>query len=260
MNLETLLLERMDQVAVITLNRPNKLNALNEMLLNELNRVITELKTDRSIRSIIITGSGEKAFAAGADLEEIASKSPFDLWQFLRQGQETFRTIESLGKPVIGAINGMALGGGAELALACTLRIAAENASFSFPEAGLGGLPGYGGTQRLPKIIGPTLALEYLLTGEVITSQLAGSLRLVNRVVPQADLMEASLKLAKKLTSKAPASVEMVLNSVAGSMDIPSVWGNFLEASLASICASTNDSKEGITSIQEKRRPVFKGN
>jgi len=260
MNLEALLLVRMNRVGVITLNRPKKLNALNEMLLRELNQVLNELKADKSIRSIIITGSGEKAFAAGADLEEIATKNPFDLWQFLRQGQETFRTIETLGKPVIGAINGMALGGGAELALACTLRIASENASFSFPESGLGGLPGYGGTQRLPKLIGQTMALEYLLTGDAINGQIAETLRLVNKVVPQADLMETSLKLAKKLTNKAPASVEMVLNAVAGSMEIPAVWGSLLEVSLASICSSTNDSKEGIAAIQEKRRPVFNGN
>ncbi len=259
MTLETLLLERIDNVAIISLNRPQKLNALNEMLLKELSNVLHELKLDKSIRVIMITGTGEKAFAAGADLEEIAGKNPIELWHFLRRGQEVFKSIEKLGKPVIGVINGMALGGGAELALACTIRIATENASFSFPEAGLGGLPGYGGTQRLPKIIGQSLALEYLLTGESISAQLAQTIHLVNQVVVKDDLMKASLKLAKKLATKAPASVEMVINAVSGSIEIPSEWGNFLESSLASLCSSTDDSKEGIAAIFEKRKPVFIG-
>lgn len=259
MQYETIVVERQYPVAVITLNRPQKLNALNSTLLGELGAAIQELRDDPAVRVVILTGSGEKAFAAGGDLEEIAGKEPYELWKFLQAGQDVFRELEAAGKPVIGAINGMALGGGAELALACTLRVASENASFSFPEAGLGGLPGYGGTQRLPRLIGKGLALEYLLTGDPITAQQALALHLVNRVVPLAALMDSAQGLAKKLAGKAPVSVQMIMKAVSASYEVSAEWGCLLEAGLAAICSSTGDSKEGISAVRERRKPVFQG-
>lgn len=256
---KVLLYEEVDQkVALVTINRPDKLNALNSSLLRELASMLEGIEKS-DIRVIILTGSGTKAFVAGADLEEVASCTPSALWDFLRQGQKVMRFIEGLGKPVIAAVNGFALGGGFELALACHLRVVVETAYFAFPEAGLGLMPGFGGTQRLPRTVGKTLALEYLLTGSRLQAAEAYRTGLVNRVAPAADLMPKALELAKQVASQSPAAVRFILQSVQGGSELAGERGELLEAGLTALCGTTEDSREGLTAFKERRKPAFTG-
>ncbi|MEW6275074.1 MAG: enoyl-CoA hydratase-related protein [Bacillota bacterium] len=245
-------------IALVTINRPDKLNALNQNVLQELASKLEQIERSE-IRAVILTGAGSKAFVAGADLEEIASRSPFALWDFLRQGQKILRLIEELSKPVIAAVNGFALGGGFELALACPLRIAAETAYFAFPEAGLGLMPGFGGTQRLPKAIGKTLALEYLLTGARLGAAEAYRLGLVNRVVPGEEVLPKARELARQIAAQAPAAVQFILQSVRGGYELAGERGELLEAGLTALCGATEDSREGLAAFKERRKPVFQG-
>jgi enoyl-CoA hydratase len=259
MTFENLLLDRDGAIAVITINRPKVLNALNSQTIDELRRATLDLKFDTSVRAVIITGAGEKSFVAGADINELAVQSPVQGKEHARHGQHVFDLIENLGKPVIAAINGFALGGGCELALACTIRIAAENARLGQPEINLGIVPGYGGTQRLPRLVGKGVALDLLLTGRQITAQEALQVGLVTRVVPSAELMSEAKRLAGDLATKAPIAVQYILEAVHRGLEQPFDKGQFLEATLFGLVASTKDMREGTTAFLEKRKPSFKG-
>jgi enoyl-CoA hydratase len=259
MTFENLLLDRDGAIAVITINRPKVLNALNSQTIDELRRATLDLKFDTAVRAVIITGAGEKSFVAGADINELAVQSPVQGKEHARHGQHVFDLIENLGKPVIAAINGFALGGGCELALACTIRIAAENARLGQPEINLGIVPGYGGTQRLPRLVGKGVALDLLLTGRQVTAQDALQVGLVTRVVPSAELMSEAKRLAGDLATKAPIAVQYILEAVHRGLEQPFDKGQFLEATLFGLVASTKDMREGTTAFLEKRKPSFKG-
>ena len=259
MAFDNLLLERDGAVAVLTVNRPKVLNALNGQTLDELRRAVLELKHDAVIRAVIVTGSGEKSFIAGADINELAVQSPIDGREHAVRGQHVFDLIEHMGKPVIAAINGYALGGGCELAMACTIRIAADTAKLGQPEINLGIVPGYAGTQRLARIVGRGRALELLLTGDQVTAQEAHRLGLVNRVVPAADLMREARALAATLAAKAPVAVRYILEAVHKGLEMPFPQAETFEATLFGLVAATDDMREGTKAFLEKRKPEFTG-
>ena len=259
MTFENLLLERDGAVAILTVNRPHVLNALNGQTLTELSAALAEFKADASVRAIIVTGSGEKAFVAGADINELARLSPVEGQEHARRGQLTFDAVEQLGKPVIAAINGFALGGGCELAMACTVRLAADTARLGQPEINLGIIPGYGGSQRLPRLVGRGVALEMLLTGDMIPAQRAYEIGLVNRVVPAAELQTEARKLAQVLASKAPIATRYILDLVNHGLDAPLSQGQSLETALFGTIASSEDMREGTKAFLEKRKPVWQG-
>ncbi len=257
--LTTLLVERDDAVARVTINRPSVLNALSSRTLDELRQTLAALRDDDAVRVVVITGAGEKAFVAGADINELAEQSPTSGREHALAGQQVFDLIAQLGKPTIAAINGYALGGGCELAMACTLRIAADTAKLGQPEVNLGLIPGYGGTQRLPRLIGAGAALELLLTGQQISAQEAHRLGLVNRVVPAADLRAEVAALATLLASKPPIALRYIIEAVHQGLQMPVAEGLRFEASLFGLAASTDDMREGTRAFLEKRKPVFKG-
>ncbi|HTM23942.1 MAG TPA: enoyl-CoA hydratase-related protein [Vicinamibacterales bacterium] len=259
MSFENLLIERDAGVAVLTVNRPKVLNALNTQTLDELRRAILDLKHDDAVRAVILTGAGEKAFVAGADINELAVQSPTGGREHAVRGQHVLDLIEHLGKPVIAAINGYALGGGCELAMACTIRIAADTAKLGQPEINLGILPGYAGTQRLARIVGRGRALEILLTGDQLSAQEAHRLGLVNRVVPAASLMAEARALAATLAAKAPIAVRYILEAVHKGLEMPFPQAQIFEATLFGLVASTDDMREGTKAFLEKRKPDFKG-
>ena len=259
MTLENLLVDRDARVAVLTLNRPSVLNALNAATLDDLRRAALECRHDASIAAVVITGAGNKAFAAGADIRELAGKSAAEMQAHARHGQHVFDLIEHLGKPVVAAINGFALGGGCELALACTLRVAADTAVLGQPEVHLGLIPGFGGTQRLPRLVGTGAALDLLLTGRQVAADEALRLGLVNRVVPAAELMTAARALAADLAGRAPLATRYLLEAVHAGGDMSIEKGQLLEASLFGLAAATEDSREGTAAFLEKRAPQFKG-
>ena len=259
MTFDNLLIERDGAVAIVSLNRPKVLNALNSQTLTELASAMAAFKDDPDVRAIVVTGTGEKSFVAGADINELAALSPVAGQQHARHGQQIFDAIEQLGKPVIAAINGFALGGGCELAMACTLRIAADTARFGQPEINLGLIPGYAGSQRLPRLVGKGVALEILLTGDMIGAQRAYEIGLVNRVVPAAALMAEAKKLAHGLASKAPIAVRYILDAVNLGLDTPFAQGQYLETSLFGTIASSDDMREGTKAFLEKRKAVWQG-
>ncbi len=259
MSLANLLVEREGAVAVVTINRPAVRNALNGDTMRELREVMEELRHDASVRAIVLTGAGDKAFVAGADINELAVLSPVEGKEHARSGQAVLDFIENLGKPVVAAINGFALGGGCELAMACTLRIAADSARFGQPEINLGIIPGYAGSQRLPRLVGKGLALEMLLTGDMITAERAHAIGLVNRVVPAADLLNEAKRLAAALAAKAPIAARYILEAVNHGGDMSSEDGEFLEATLFGLVAATDDMKEGTQAFLDKRQPAWKG-
>jgi enoyl-CoA hydratase len=256
---ENLLLERDGAVAVVTVNRPGVLNALNGATLDELHRAVGDLTSDSAVRVLIVTGAGEKSFVAGADIRELAAMSAADSREYARQGQRVFDAIEQMGKPVIAAINGFALGGGCELAMACTLRIAADRARLGQPEIGLGLIPGFGGTQRLARLVGRAAALELLLTGRQVDGAEALRLGLVHRVVPAADLMATARALASELAAKPPVAMRYILESVHRGLDASLGDGQALEAALFGAIAATEDRREGTAAFLEKRTAVFRG-
>lgn len=258
-NLENLLVERDGAVATITINRPKVLNALNATTLDELRRTILALKHDDDVRVVVITGAGEKSFIAGADINELARQTPVSGREHARIGQHVFDLIENMGKPVIAAINGFALGGGCELAMACTLRIAADTARIGQPEINLGIIPGYAGSQRLPRLVGSGRALEILLTGDHITAQEAHRIGLVNRVVPAAELMAEVKKLAAALAAKAPVAIRYIIEAVNKGMQMPFPDAQVFEATLFGLVAATEDMREGTAAFLEKRKAEFKG-
>jgi len=259
MSFENLLLERRGAVAVLTINRPQVLNALNSSTIDQIRRAVLEFKHDADVRAVVITGAGEKSFVAGADINELAEQTPARGKEHARRGQHVFDLIEHLGKPVIAAVNGYALGGGCELAMACTLRVAADTARFGQPEINLGIIPGYGGTQRLARLVGKGIALDLLLTGRQVTSAEALELGLVNRVVPAADLMPVATSLAAELAAKAPVAVQYIIEAVNRGIEMPLDQGQFLEATLFGLVASTDDMREGTRAFLEKRKPGFTG-
>jgi enoyl-CoA hydratase len=256
---ETLLYEKRNGIGYVTINRPEKLNALNRKVMAELSACFESIQQDAEVRAVILTGAGEKSFVAGADVNELAMQEPVQGKQTSTRGQKVLDFIEGLGKPVIAAVNGYALGGGCELALACTLRIAAENARFGQPEAKLGILPGYGGTQRLPRLVGKGRAMELILTGEPISAQEAHRIGLVNQVATAKDLIAAAEALARKIMANGPLAVKFSMEAVNHGMEMTQEEGQFLEATLFGLCCTTADMKEGTRAFLEKRPAVFVG-
>ncbi|MGH9142002.1 MAG: enoyl-CoA hydratase-related protein [Vicinamibacterales bacterium] len=254
-----LLIERDEATAIVTINRPKVLNALNAQTLDELRRAVLDLKQDDSVRVLILTGAGEKAFVAGADINELAVQTPTGGREHALAGQHVFDLIENLGKPVIAAINGYALGGGCELAMACTLRLAADTAKLGQPEVALGLIPGYAGTQRLPRLVGKGKAMELILTGTPIAANQAERIGLVNRVVPAADLMTEARTLASQLAKSAPIALRYIINGVNKGTEMSFAEACQYEATLFGLVASTEDMKEGTAAFLEKRKAEFKG-
>ena len=259
MTFDNLLLQMVNAVAVVTVNRPKLLNALNLKTVDEMDACIAELSTDAGVRAIVITGAGDRSFIAGADISEVARMTPTMAHDAAQRGQALCSRIERCNKPVIAAINGFALGGGCELAMACTVRIAADTAKLGQPEITLGLLPGFGGTQRLPRLVGPGRALELMLSGDLIDAQEAWRLGLVNRVVAADRIRDESLALAKSFTERAPVAVRYILGAVRDGMQMTLDEGCAHEASLFGLAAATADMREGTQAFLEKRRAEFKG-
>jgi enoyl-CoA hydratase/carnithine racemase len=253
------LYEKKGPIAYVTVNRPKVLNALNTSTWADLQTAFEDAKADASILGVILTGAGEKAFIAGADISELAHVEAFDAEESSRFGQGVLDLVENLGKPVIAAISGFALGGGCETAMACTIGIAAEHARFGQPEVKLGLLPGGGGTQRLPRLVGKGRALQLILTGETISAQEAYRIGLVNEVVPAADLIARAETILKQIAANAPIAVKFSLEAANKGMDTSQAEGFALEASYFGICAATEDKEEGTSAFLEKRAPQFHG-
>jgi len=256
---ENLLVERDDAVLIVTFNRPAVLNALNAQTLDEFAAVIDDVRRDDAVRVVVVTGAGEKSFIAGADINELAVQTPVAGREHARRGQALFDRVERLGKPVIAAVNGFALGGGCELAMACTMRLASDAAKFGQPEINLGLLPGYAGSQRLPRLVGRGRALELLLTGAMISADEAYRIGLVNRVVPAAKLMEEARTLARTISTKPPVAVRYILEAVASGLDMSFADAQDYEATLFGLVATTEDMREGTRAFLEKRKPTFHG-
>ena len=259
MEYQNLIYSQSSGIATVTINRPTKLNALNSGTINELKTVFTSIKKDDDVNIVILTGAGEKAFVAGADIAELNQLDVISGKEFAEKGQEVFDLIENLGKPVIAAVNGFALGGGCELALACHIRIASENAKFGQPEVNLGVIPGYGGTQRLARLINKGRALEMILTGDMADAHEAFRLGIVNNVFPQESLMEEVKKVANKISAKGQIAIRMSVKAVVSTEELTQQDGQHLEASLFGVCCGSEDFKEGTSAFLEKRKPVFKG-
>jgi len=256
---DNLLFEVKRADAPLTFNRPNVLNALNRKTMDELGDCLNKVRADDAIRVLILTGAGEKAFIAGADINELSQQTPVNGREFTLYGQEIIHRLETLGKPAIAAINGFALGGGCEVALACTLRIASRNAKLGQPEVKLGIIPGYGGSQRLPRLCGKGVAHELILTGEMITAEEALRVGLVNRVVEPGELLATAEAIAKKIIANAPMAVQYSLEAVERGMEMPQEEGLYLEATLFGLCCATQDMREGTRAFLEKRPPKFEG-
>jgi enoyl-CoA hydratase len=256
---DNLLFEVNEKIARITFNRPNVLNALNRKTMDELGDCLKKVRADDDIRVLILTGAGEKAFIAGADINELSQQTPVVGREYTLYGQEIVHRLETLGKPVIAAINGFALGGGCELALACTLRIASRNAKLGQPEVKLGIIPGYGGSQRLPRLCGKGVAHELILTGEMISAEEALRVGLVNRVVESSDLLATAEAIAKKIIANAPLAVKYALEAVEHGMEMPQEEGLYLEATLFGLSCATQDMREGTRAFLEKRPAKFEG-
>jgi len=256
---ENLLYEVKDGIAQITFNRAAVLNALNRKTIEELGDCLNAARKDHRVRVLILTGAGEKAFIAGADINELAKQTPVEGKEFSVYGQEVIHRLETMGKPSIAAINGFALGGGCELALACTIRIASKNAKLGQPEVKLGILPGYGGSQRLPRLCGKGVAHELILTGEMISADEAARMGLVNRVVELSELLPTAEAIAKKIIANAPLAVRYAMEAVERGMEMPQEEGLFLEATLFGLCCATEDMREGTRAFLEKRPAKFEG-
>ncbi len=256
---ETLLVEKKDNIAIVTINRPKVLNALNKTVIEELEKCFKELQNDPEVGAVILTGAGDKAFVAGADISGLVELNPLEGKEFAEKGQAVFNLIENLGKPVIAAINGYALGGGCELAMACTIRIASEKAKLGQPEVNLGIIPGYGGTQRLPRLIGKGRAMELILTGRMVDAQEAYQMGLVNKVVPPEKLMDEAIEMAKTILSKGPLAVKYAMEAVNRGLEVSLEEGLRIEADLFGICCATEDKVEGTKAFLEKRKPNFQG-
>jgi enoyl-CoA hydratase len=256
---ENITYEVKGSIGYITLNRPRVMNALNRRTVEELNVAFHAVKADATVKGIILTGAGEKAFIAGADIAELSAIDGDKAGEFSNKGQEVLLFIETLGKPVIAAVNGFALGGGCETAMACTIRIAAENAKFGQPEVKLGIIPGYGGTQRLPRLVGKGRALQLILTGDLIDAHEAHRIGLVNEVVPATDLMSRCEAILKQIGANAPLAIQYSIDAVNEGVDTDLTSGLKLEAKYFALAAGTNDRKEGTSAFVLKRAPQFRG-
>jgi len=259
MSYENLLLEQRDGVAVLTVNRPDKLNALNDRTMDELDAAFASFASDPAVRGVVLTGAGDKAFVAGADIGELAAQSPVEGKERSIRGQRVLDRIEGLGKPVVAAVNGFALGGGCELALACHVRLAAEGARLGTPEVKLGIMCGYAGTQRLPRLVGKGRALEILLTGEMVDAAEAYRIGLVNRVVPRERLLPEAEALLRKMLANGPVSLRFTLEAVGAGLQMPFAEAQYLEATLFGLVCTTEDMKEGTRAFLEKRPAKFQG-
>jgi enoyl-CoA hydratase len=257
--IENVLYEKRDGIAYVTLDRPKVLNALNQATWESLHTVFEDVRDDASVRGVILTGAGDKAFIAGADIGELAHVTAVEAEESSSYGQAVLNIIENLGKPVIAAVNGYALGGGCEMAMACTIRVASDKAKFSQPEVTLGLIPGGGGTQRLPRLVGKGRALQLILSGEMIGAQEAHRIGLVNEVVAAADLITRAEEILKKIASNAPIAVKLALEATHKGMETSQSEGLSLEASYFGICAATEDKKEGTSAFLQKRAPKFQG-
>ena len=260
MTYQTLLVDVKDGVAFVTVNRPDKLNALNDQVVADLRQAVLALKSDATVKGVIVTGAGPKAFVAGADIGDLARQGVLDGRERALNGQAVLTAIETMGKPVLAAVNGFALGGGCELAMACHIRIASETAKFGQPEVKLGITPGYGGTQRLPRIVGKGRALHLLLTGETIDAQEALRIGLVTKVVPQDQLMAEAEKLMRQILANGPVAVALTIEAVHQGLEMTLAEGLRLEANVFGLVASTRDVKEGLNAFLEKRAAHFEGN
>ena len=258
MNYKNLLLEIKENTAIVTVNRPDKLNALNAETITDLETAFMEISANDKIFVVVLTGSGEKAFVAGADISELNKLDVLSAKQFSERGNSVFNLIENLDKPVVAAVNGFALGGGCELALACHIRFAGENAKFGQPEVNLGLIPGYGGTQRLARAVNSARALEYILTGDMINAEEAFRIGLVNHVFPQTELINRSLEFAEKISAKGQQAVRIALKAVRATHQMSLTQGLKYEASLFGLVCGTEDFREGTTAFLEKRKPDFK--
>lgn len=259
LTVENLFYEKKGAIAYVTLNRPKVLNALNKSVIAELRTVFEDSRDDSAVRGIILTGAGDKAFAAGADINEVLNDTPIEAEEKTRLGQAVTNLIENLGKPVIAAVNGFALGGGCELSMACTIRLAAESAKFGLPEVKLGIMPGYGGTQRLSRLVGKGLALQLILSGGMISAQEAYRIGLVNEVVPSAELISRAEAILNQIGANAPQSIKFALEAVNKGLETSLAEGLLIEASLFGILAATEDKKEGTSAFLAKRAPRFQG-
>lgn len=259
MDYKYLLCEEKGHVAIVTVNRPDKLNAINREIFFELRGLFGELAAEDAVRAIILTGSGEKAFVAGADIAELARLTPTEARDLSRLGQEVMEGISRCPKPVIAAVNGWALGGGLELAMCCHFRIAAANARMGVPEVSLGVIPGYAGTQRLPRLVGPGMATQMVVTGDPVKADEALRIGLVNQVVEQAELLPTCVKIAETIAARGPVAVRYALEAVARGLDGALEEGSWLEQALFGLLWTTEDMKEGTGAFLEKRKPEFKG-
>ena len=259
MEYQNLLVDTREGIAVVTVNRPDKLNALDDRTVEELDAAFAALGGEASVRGVILTGAGEKAFVAGADIRELARQSPLEGKERSIRGQRVLDRIENLGKPVVAAVGGFALGGGCELAMACHVRVASENAKLGTPEAKLGMMCGYAGTQRLSRLVGKGRALELLLTGEMVDAQEALRIGLVNKVVPRPKLLEESEALLRKMLANGPVSLRFIIEAVNSGLEMPFAEGQYLEATLFGLICTTEDMKEGTKAFLEKRPPKFQG-
>ena len=259
MNFENILFEKKNAIGYVTVNRPKVLNALNMATMEDLRAAFHDIKNDAGVRVVIFTGSGEKAFIAGADISELSKHDAVSGKEYTHRGQSVLNLIENLGKPVIACINGFALGGGCEIAMACTMRLASDNAKLGQPEVKLGIIPGYGGTQRLPRLVGKGLAMQMVLGGEMITAQEAHRIGLVNEVVASAELIPRAEAIAQKIIANAPLAVQYAMEAVNKGMEMTLAEGLFLEATLFAVSCATEDKKEGTSAFLEKRAAQFKG-
>jgi enoyl-CoA hydratase/carnithine racemase len=259
LQLENVLYEKKGSIAQVTISRPKVMNALNRATVAELRAAFEDARDDSAVRGVILTGAGDKAFAAGADISEVVNETALQAEESTRTGQAVTSLIENLGKPVIAAVNGFALGGGCELAMACTIRIAAESAKFGQPEVKLGIMPGYGGSQRLPRLVGKGRALQIILSGEVIGAQEAYRIGLVNEVVPLANLIPRAEAILTQINANGPVGIKYSIEAVNKGMDTSLEEGLRIEASLFAICAATEDKKEGTSAFLAKRAPQFQG-
>jgi enoyl-CoA hydratase len=256
---ENVLYEKKGAVAYVTLNRPKVLNALNKATITDLVEVFENTRDDAAVLGVILTGAGDKAFAAGADISEMANDTPTEAEEKTRRGQRLTTLIENLGKPVIAAVNGFALGGGCELAMACTIRLAVETAKFGQPEVTIGIIPGYGGTQRLPRLVGKGRALQLILSADMIDAQEAYRIGLVNEIVAKDNLIPRAEAILNKINANAPTAVKLAIEAANRGLDVSLAEGLNIEASLFSQCFDTEDRKEGVAAFREKRKPNFKG-